>query len=58
MIAASAGFFTYTVIMAHNGFLPYTLVGVRKMWYSRAVNDLQDSYYQEWVIQKKMLGLI
>ena len=49
MIQASAGFFTYFVIMAENGFLPNRLLGLRKGWDSKAVNDLEDSYGQEWV---------
>ena len=49
MIQAAAGFFVYFVIMAENGFLPMTLFGIRKMWDSKAVNDLTDSYGQEWV---------
>ena len=49
MIQAAAGFFSYTVIMAENGFLPWNLSGLRKSWDSKAVNDLKDSYGQEWV---------
>lgn len=49
MIQAAAGFFVYFVIMAENGFLPMHLFGIRKMWDSNAVNDLTDSYGQEWV---------
>jgi len=48
MIQASAGFFVYFVIMAENGFLPKDLFGMRRDWDSRAVNDLEDSYGQEW----------
>ena len=49
MIQASAGFFTYFVIMAENGFLPKDLFGLRESWDSKAINDLQDSYGKEWV---------
>jgi sodium/potassium-transporting ATPase subunit alpha len=49
MIQAAAGFFVYFVIMAENGFLPRELFGIRKQWDSKAVNDLTDSYGQEWV---------
>ncbi|CAF1133694.1 unnamed protein product, partial [Didymodactylos carnosus] len=48
-IQASAGFFTYLVIMAENGFLPSRLLGLRKSWEAKHINDLQDSYGQEWV---------
>merc|ERR1711868_21229 len=48
MIQASAGFFVYFVIMAENGFWPSRLLGIRRSWDSIAVNDLEDSYGQEW----------
>merc|ERR1712003_43684 len=48
MIQASAGFFVYFVIMAENGFWPSRLLGLRRAWDSPAVNDLEDSYGQEW----------
>merc|ERR1712137_1228715 len=48
MIQASAGFFVYFVIMGENGFLPHKLFGLRKSWDAQAVNDLTDSYGQEW----------
>merc|ERR1712184_63032 len=48
MIQASAGFFVYFVILAENGFWPGRLFGIRRSWDSAAVNDLEDSYGQEW----------
>merc|ERR1712112_530309 len=48
MIQASAGFFVYFVIMCENGFWPSKLLGLRRAWDSEAVNDLEDSYGQEW----------
>lgn len=48
MIQASAGFFTYFVIMGENGFLPNYLFGIRQAWDSKGCNDLRDSYGQEW----------
>jgi sodium/potassium-transporting ATPase subunit alpha len=48
-IQASAGFFVYLIIMAENGFWPSRLLGIRKSWDSKSVNDLEDSYGQEWV---------
>ncbi|XP_050059890.1 sodium/potassium-transporting ATPase subunit alpha isoform X5 [Aphis gossypii] len=53
VIEAFAGFFTYFVIMAENGFMPYKLIGIRREWDSRAVNDLPDSYNQEWTYQDR-----
>ena len=49
MIQASAGFFTYLVIMGESGFFAGRLLGIRKNWDSRGINDLADSYGQEWV---------
>ncbi|KAF3423508.1 hypothetical protein E2986_10806 [Frieseomelitta varia] len=53
MIQAAAGFFVYFVIMAENGFLPLHLFGIRKMWDSKAINDLRDSYGQEWTYRDR-----
>lgn len=53
MIQAVAGFFSYFVIMAENGFLPTTLLGLRMSWDSKGINDLQDSYGQEWTYDQR-----
>merc|ERR1712180_70685 len=53
MIQASAGFFVYFVIMSENGFWPSTLLGLRRHWDSSAINDLEDSYGQEWTYQDR-----
>merc|ERR1712110_570503 len=55
MIQASAGFFVYLVIMAENGFWPKHLLGLRKEWDSAAVNDLEDSYGQEWTYKDRKI---
>lgn len=49
MIQALGGFFTYFVILAENGFLPSTLLGIRVTWDDRWINDVEDSYGQQWV---------
>jgi len=46
---AFSGFLVYFVIMADHGFLPMRLFFLRKDWDAKGVNDLQDSYGQEWV---------
>jgi len=56
MIESCAGLFTYFVIMAQNGFLPMQLIGLRASWDSPAVNDLEDSYGQEWVSKQTILS--
>lgn len=48
-IQAFAGFFAYFAIMWENGWHPYRLLGIRMEWNAKAVNDLEDSYGQEWV---------
>jgi len=55
MIQMSAGFFVYFVILAENGFLPSRLFGLRKEWDSIAVNDLEDSYGQEWTFRDRKI---
>lgn len=49
MIQALGGFFTYFVILAENGFLPTHLLGIRVDWDDRWINDVEDSYGQQWV---------
>lgn len=49
MMQAAAGFFTYFVILAENGFLPSYLIGLRIDWDDKYLNDLEDSYGQQWV---------
>jgi sodium/potassium-transporting ATPase subunit alpha len=53
MMQAAAGFYTYLVIMAENGFWPGTLLGIRATWESKAINDIPDSYGQEWTFDNR-----
>jgi sodium/potassium-transporting ATPase subunit alpha len=53
MIQTAAGFITYFVIMAENGFLPRKLYGLRRHWESFSINDLEDSYGQEWTYRDR-----
>merc|ERR1712198_708461 len=55
MIQASAGFFVYFVIMCENGFWPMRLLGLRRAWDSPAVNDVEDSYGQEWTYRDRKI---
>ncbi|KAG7258128.1 hypothetical protein CRUP_010743 [Coryphaenoides rupestris] len=55
MIQALAGFFTYFVILAENGFLPATLLGIRVSWDNKYVNDLEDSYGQQWTYEQRKI---
>ncbi|GFY40645.1 hypothetical protein TNIN_340051 [Trichonephila inaurata madagascariensis] len=54
VMVSAAGIYTYFIIMAENGFMPQDLMGIRKAWYSRAVNDLKDSYNQEWTYSDRI----
>merc|ERR1719244_1118070 len=55
MMQATAGFFTYFVILAENGFLPTDLLYIRERWDSKAVNDLEDSYGQQWTYERRKI---
>uniref|UniRef100_A0A8D0HLC2 Sodium/potassium-transporting ATPase subunit alpha n=1 Tax=Sphenodon punctatus TaxID=8508 RepID=A0A8D0HLC2_SPHPU len=55
MIQALGGFFTYFVILAENGFLPSRLVGIRMDWDDRWVNDVEDSYGQQWTYEQRKI---
>merc|ERR1712233_6658 len=55
MIQAAAGFYVYFVILAENGFKPDRLLGLRRAWDSKAINDLQDSYGQEWTYKDRKI---
>ncbi|XP_006895523.1 PREDICTED: sodium/potassium-transporting ATPase subunit alpha-4 [Elephantulus edwardii] len=53
MIQALAGFFTYFVILAENGFRPLDLLGIRLNWEDQYLNDLEDSYGQQWTYEQR-----
>ncbi|KAF7709444.1 sodium/potassium-transporting ATPase subunit alpha-1b isoform X2 [Silurus meridionalis] len=55
MIQALAGFFAYFVILAENGFLPPKLLGIRENWDDKYVNDLEDSYGQQWTYEQRKI---
>jgi len=49
MIQICGAFFTYFAIMAEAGFWPQRLLGLRSIWGTRGVNDIEDAFGQEWV---------
>jgi len=56
MMQAAGGFFMYLIVMAESGFWPTRVFGLRQQWEGRSVNDLEDSYGQEWSYsQRKVL---
>ena len=56
ILQAAAGFFVYFVIMAEHGWLPNRLLGIRSTWDDKNVNNLEDSFGQNWSYsQRKIL---
>lgn len=53
LVEAMGGFFVYFAIMAEHGFWPSRLFGLREKWDSEFINDLQDSYGQEWTYEHR-----
>uniref|UniRef100_A0A1I8EIX7 Na(+)/K(+)-exchanging ATPase n=1 Tax=Wuchereria bancrofti TaxID=6293 RepID=A0A1I8EIX7_WUCBA len=50
IIQAAAGFMTYLIIMAENGFHIHRLLWIRDEWDDSMLDDLEDSYGQQWVV--------
>lgn len=50
IMQAAAGFMTYLIIMAENGFHIQRLLWIRDEWDDPMVDDLEDSYGQQWVL--------
>lgn len=56
IIQMFAACYSYCVVMGESGFWIPRLITIRRQWDSRAINDLQDSYGQEWTFaQRKRL---
>ncbi|KAK6485594.1 sodium/potassium-transporting ATPase subunit alpha-1-like [Huso huso] len=55
MFQALGGFFTYFVVLAENGFLPMRLLGIRTDWDDKSLNDLEDSYGQQWTYEQRKI---
>lgn len=53
VIQACASFACFYFIMASHGFFPGILFGMRMSWDSPHVNDLEDSYGQEWTYEER-----
>ncbi|XP_078100168.1 sodium/potassium-transporting ATPase subunit alpha-1-like [Sander vitreus] len=52
---AVAGFYTNFVILAENGFYPLDLLGIRGIWEDNNINDLEDSYGQQWTYERRKI---
>ncbi|MCI4393582.1 hypothetical protein PGIGA_G00159100 [Pangasianodon gigas] len=55
MMQAAAGFFTYFVVLAENGFMPLSLIGLRINWDSKDYNDMEDDYGQQWTYESRKI---
>lgn len=53
LIQFLCGYLAFLIVMAENGFWWSRLVGLRRKWYSPAINDLVDSYGQEWTYVRR-----
>eukprot|EP00043_Microstomoeca_roanoka_P018391 m.196364 g.196364 ORF g.196364 m.196364 type:complete len:1128 (-) comp16817_c0_seq1:388-3771(-) len=53
VIQAAAGFFAYFTIMAENGFKASDLFGLRADWDDEDIQDLTDSYGQQWTYEQR-----
>jgi len=53
IIEFAGGLFVYCVILAYNGFMFWDLLWLQSKWEDSAINDLEDSFGQEWVILHK-----
>ncbi|CAG7733797.1 unnamed protein product [Allacma fusca] len=47
-VVAVTGFFAYFVVLGYHGWLPDRLLFIQTEWDSAAIQDLTDSYGQEW----------
>lgn len=43
------------MILAENGFLPFHLLGIRVDWDDRWINDVEDSYGQQWTYEQRKI---
>ncbi|KAM7114883.1 potassium-transporting ATPase alpha chain 2 [Molossus nigricans] len=56
LMQSLGAFLVYFTVYAQEGFRPRTLIGLRTEWEQDSVNDLEDSYGQEWTrTQRKYL---
>uniref|UniRef100_A0A8C5MLM7 Sodium/potassium-transporting ATPase subunit alpha n=1 Tax=Leptobrachium leishanense TaxID=445787 RepID=A0A8C5MLM7_9ANUR len=53
VIQSFGGFLTYFTVLAQQGFLPHTLIGIRVPWENVNEQELEDSYGQEWTFAQR-----
>ncbi|XP_076455702.1 sodium/potassium-transporting ATPase subunit alpha-3-like [Babylonia areolata] len=54
MMQALGGFYAWILAFGQSGFLIRDLTGIRTKWDSDAVNDLEDSYGQNWTRSQRL----
>ena len=55
MMQALAGFYSWILTYGESGFMIRDLPNIRTRWDSKNVNDLEDSYGQNWVSRRFMI---
>ncbi|NP_001080818.1 hydrogen/potassium-exchanging ATPase 12A [Xenopus laevis] len=53
MIQSVGAFLNYFTVMAEQGFLPHTLLGLRVPWENIYDQELEDSYGQQWTFHQR-----
>lgn len=53
IIQTCASFACFYFVMASHGFFPEKLFGLRVTWESPYINDIEDSYGQEWTFEER-----
>ncbi|XP_062995415.1 potassium-transporting ATPase alpha chain 2 [Elgaria multicarinata webbii] len=48
-------FLTYFTVYAEQGWLPFSLLNVRIPWEDPSINDLSDSYGQQWTFEQRTM---
>uniref|UniRef100_A0A670K4G1 Sodium/potassium-transporting ATPase subunit alpha n=1 Tax=Podarcis muralis TaxID=64176 RepID=A0A670K4G1_PODMU len=55
LLQTIGAFLTYFTVYAQQGWLPHTLLHIRTSWEDPFINDLEDSYGQEWTFDQRQI---
>ncbi|CAI5795247.1 potassium-transporting ATPase alpha chain 2 [Podarcis lilfordi] len=55
LVQTIGAFLTYFTVYAQQGWLPHTLLHIRTSWEDPFINDLEDSYGQEWTFDQRQI---
>nr|XP_020649929.1 potassium-transporting ATPase alpha chain 2 [Pogona vitticeps] len=53
IIQTIGAFLTYFTVYAEQGWLPHSLLNIRTEWENTSIDDLPDSYGQEWTFEQR-----